>query len=79
MTESDTRLALEQAGFTPVLWRDDTELALEWFKMMTAGTASNGLNLGIVMGPKMREMTDNLGRNLREGRLGLLSAILKRD
>jgi len=79
MTENDTRLTLGQAGFTPVLWRDDTETALEWFKRMSAGTSPNGLNLGIVMGPKMRETTDNLSRNLRDGRLGLLSAILKRD
>jgi hypothetical protein len=41
--------------------------------------SSNGLSLGVVMGPDFREMTGNLARNLREKRLGVLSAVLKRD
>ena len=79
LSERDTRIALEQAGFTPLLWRDDTEIAIEWFTRTTAGSASNGLNLGVVMGPHMRGMASNLARNLREDRLGVLSAVLKRD
>jgi SAM-dependent methyltransferase len=79
LSERDTLIALEQAGFTPLLWRDDTEIALEWFKMTMAGSAPNGLNLGVVMGPDMREMASNLARNLREDRLGVLLAVLKRD
>ena len=79
LSERDTRAALEQAGFTPLLWRDDTEIALEWFKMATAGSAPKGLNLGVVMGPEMREMTGNLARNLLEDRLGILSAVVQRD
>jgi SAM-dependent methyltransferase len=78
LSERDTRIQLEQAGFTPLLWRDDTETALEWFKKTMAGSPPNGLNLGIVMGPDMREMASNLVRNLREDRLGVLSAVLKR-
>jgi hypothetical protein len=38
-----------------------------------------GLNLGLVMGPDFPAMTGNLARNLRENRLGVLSAVLIRD
>src|SRR6185437_13220047 len=79
LSEPDTRTALEEAGFTPIVWRDDTEPALEWFKETMGGSPPNGLNLGVVMGPEMREMTLNLARNLREGRLGVLFAVLRRD
>jgi SAM-dependent methyltransferase len=79
LSEPDTRTALEEAGFTPIVWRDDTEPALEWFKETMGGSPPNGLNLSVVMGPEMREMTLNLARNLREGRLGVLFAVLRRD
>jgi SAM-dependent methyltransferase len=76
LSEAETRSRLEEAGFKPVLWRDDTEKALGWFKEVAAGAPSGGPNLGVVMGPDFREMTANLVRNLRENRLGLLSAVL---
>lgn len=79
LTEADTRVALEQAGFTPIVWRDDTEAALEWFKKTMAGPPQNGLSLAVIMGQEMREMASNLARNVRENRLGVLFAVLKRD
>jgi SAM-dependent methyltransferase len=79
LSEGDTRMSLEKAGFTPVFWRDDTEIALDWFKTTMTGPPQNGMNLGVVMGADMREMASNLARNLREDRLGVLSAVLKRD
>jgi SAM-dependent methyltransferase len=92
LSEGDTRTRLEQAGFQPLLWRDDTEAALDWFqKIMAAAPAaaasatpnsgapgSASLTLGLVMGPESRAMLANLARNLREHRLGLLSAVLTR-
>ena len=79
LSEGDTRQALEQSGFKVVAWRDDTKAALDWFKTTIAGSPPNGPNLGIVMGPDFRSMTANLARNIRENRLGVLSAILIRD
>jgi SAM-dependent methyltransferase len=79
LRERDTRVTLEQGGFTPTLWRDDTEVAGNWFNATMTGAPQNGLSLGVVMGPDFREMTGNLVRNLRENRLGVLSAVLKRD
>ena len=76
LSEVDTRKALEQAGFKVVAWRDDTQAALDWFKTTMAGSPPNGPNLGIVMGPDFRSMSANLARNIRENRLGVLSAIL---
>jgi hypothetical protein len=69
---------VEQVGFTPIVWRDDSEAALEWFKM-TANSPQTGLSLGIVMGQDMREMASNLVRNLREDRLGVLFAVVSRN
>jgi ubiquinone/menaquinone biosynthesis C-methylase UbiE len=84
LSEGDTRTALEQAGFKTVLWRDDTQTALDWFKAAMAGAPPSGLNpgalnLGVVMGPDFPAMTSNLARNLRENRLGVLSAVLTRE
>jgi SAM-dependent methyltransferase len=79
LNERDTRTALEQAGFKVVLWRDDTQTALDWFKAVMAGPPPSELNLGVVMGPDFRAMTANLARNIGENRLGVLSAVLNRD
>jgi hypothetical protein len=39
----------------------------------------SGPNLGLVMGPDFASMTGNLARNLRENRLGVLSAVMTRE
>ena len=77
-SEAETRAALEQAGFKVALWRDDTQTALDWFKTAMTSSPPNGLSLGVVMGPEFTATTGNLARNLRENRLGLLSAVLTR-
>ena len=79
LTESETRTALEDAGYKAVLWRDDTEVVLEWLKTVMVAQGQSGLNLGLVMGQDFPTMTGNLARNLRENRLGVLSAVLIRD
>lgn len=78
ISAEDTRAALEAAGFTVQLWRDDTETALDWFKAAAANPSPGPLNLGVVMGPEFPAISGNLGRNIREGRLGVLSAVFKR-
>jgi SAM-dependent methyltransferase len=79
LSERDTREALEQARFKAILWRDDTQVALDWFKAMMAGSPPSGPNLGLVMGPDFETKTRNLARNIGENRLGVLSAVLTRD
>jgi SAM-dependent methyltransferase len=51
LSEGDTRAALEEAEFRAVHWRDDTQIAFNWFKSAVAGPPPVGPNLGIVMGP----------------------------
>lgn len=79
LSERDTWTSLEEAGFTPVIWRDDTEIGLGWFKTATTGQTQDEINLGLVMGPDMWKIASCLARNLREGRLGVLSAVLRCD
>jgi SAM-dependent methyltransferase len=76
LSESETGALLEQAGFKTVLWHDDTAKALDWFKTATAGPPASGPSLGLVMGPDFQVRTANLSRNLRENRLGVLTAVL---
>jgi SAM-dependent methyltransferase len=73
LSESHTRTALEDAGYNAVLWRDDTQVALDWFKTVMGAQPQSGPNLGMVMGPDFPAMTGNLARNVRENRLGVLS------
>jgi SAM-dependent methyltransferase len=79
LSKGETRTALEQGGFKAVLWRDDTETALDWFEAVMAGSPPRVLNLGVVMGPDFPAITSNLARNVRENRLGVLSTVLTRD
>jgi SAM-dependent methyltransferase len=81
LSEGETRTALERAGFQAVVWRDDSQTALDWFKATLAGPPPSGpgLNLGVVLGPDFQAMTANLARNIRENRLGVLSAVLTRE
>jgi len=58
---------------------DATQVALDWFKTIIGAQPSSGPNLGPVMGPDFSAMTGNLARNLRENRLGVLSAVLTRS
>jgi SAM-dependent methyltransferase len=78
MSEGETRTALEHAGFQPFFWRDDSQTAIDWFRTTLAGPPPSGPNLGVVLGPEFRAMTANLARNIREQRLGVLSAVLTR-
>jgi len=73
------RATPQPAGFKVALWRDDTQTALDWFKAGMTASAPSGLNLGVVMGADFPALTGNLARNLRENRVGVLSAVLTRD
>ena len=78
MSEGETCTALEHAGFQPVFWRDDSQTAIDWFRTTLAGPPPSGPHLGVVLGAEFRAMTANLARNIREQRLGVLSAVLTR-
>ena len=74
------RALLEGQGFSVVSWTDHTEAGKAWFAEMRQAPAAAPppLGLHVVMGPEFKEMAGNLGRNLAEGRVGLVEAILER-
>src|SRR5690242_18455652 len=62
LTSAATREAIEQAGFRALVWRDETETAKAWFAELRNAGPPPSLNLGLVMGPDVAQLTGNLGR-----------------
>jgi ubiquinone/menaquinone biosynthesis C-methylase UbiE len=77
LTAAATREAIEPAGFRTLAWQDDTEAANAWFAQLRASGPPPSPNLGVVMGPDFAQLAANLGRNLIEGRLGILTAVFE--
>jgi hypothetical protein len=77
LTAAATRAAIEPAGFRTLTWHDDTEAAKAWIAQLRASGPPPSLNLGVVMGPEFAQLSANLGRNLMEGRLGILTAVFE--
>ena len=77
LTASATRAAIEPAGFRTLEWCDDTEVAKAWIAQVRASGPPPSPNLGVVMGPDFAQLSANLGRNLLEGRIGILSAVFE--
>jgi sarcosine/dimethylglycine N-methyltransferase len=77
LTAKATREAIEPAGFRTLAWQDDTEAAKTWFAELRESGPPPQPNLGTVMGPDFLQLAANLGRNLMEGRLGILTAVFE--
>ena len=77
LTAAATREAIEPAGFHTLVWQDDTEAANAGFAQLRASGPPPAPNLGVVMGPDFVQLAANLGRNLMEGRLGILTAVFE--
>jgi len=77
LTADETREAVEEAGFRALEWQDDSEAGKAWFAQLRASGPPPPPNLGLVMGPDIIELSTNLGRNLAEGRLGILAAVFE--
>jgi SAM-dependent methyltransferase len=77
LTAKATRAAIEPAGFRALVWQDDSETAKAWFAQVRAAGPPPSLNLGVVMGPDFAQLAANLARNIAEGRLGILTAVLE--
>ncbi len=77
LTAEATRAAVEPAGFKACVWQDDTEPAKVWFANLHNAGPPPSPNLGVVMGPDIAQLAGNLGRNLMEGRLGILTAVFE--
>ena len=77
LTVEATRAAIEHAGFRTLSLQDDSETAKAWFAQLRASGPPPSPHLGVVIGPDFAELTKNLGRNLMEGRLGVLTAVFE--
>jgi SAM-dependent methyltransferase len=69
---------LGRTGFRQVAWADRSAEGQAWFRELAAITpaAVPRLGLQVVMGPEFPAMFANLRRNLAEGRIRLVQAIL---
>ena len=77
LTAAATREAIEPAGFRTLAWQDDSEAANAWFAQLRASGPPPSPNLGVVMAPDFAQLAAKLGRNLLEGRLGILTAVFE--
>jgi ubiquinone/menaquinone biosynthesis C-methylase UbiE len=77
LTASATREVIELAGFRALVWQDDTEAAKAWAHQLRASGPLPSPNLSVVMGPDFAQLATNLGRNLVEGRFGILTAVFE--
>ena len=85
ITPDAMRDALEKAGFKVTLWNDNTEVAVAWFaeqqkaRASAPASAPPALGLHVAMGADFPSLGANLGRNLKEGRVGIIQAIVERS
>lgn len=77
LTAAATCEAVEQAGFRALTLQDDTEAAKQWVIQLRDAGPPPPPNLSVVMGPDFAHLAANLGRNLLEGRLGVLMAVFE--
>ena len=77
LTAAATREAIERAGFRALAWQDDTEAAKAWIAQLRRSGPPPSPNLGVVMGPDFAQLIANVGRDLMEGRLGVLTAVFE--
>jgi SAM-dependent methyltransferase len=76
LTAAATREAVEAAGFRTLISQDDSAAAKAWVAQVRASPPPSP-NLGVVMGPDFAQLAANLGRNIVEDRVGILSAVFE--
>jgi sarcosine/dimethylglycine N-methyltransferase len=81
LSEENMRSTLLRQGFSVSSWADRSDAAISWYAEQQAARAnrqSPAVNLQLAMGPEFPAMSANFGRNLREGRIGLVQAVMTR-
>ena len=82
VSPDELRKLLEESGFTVADWSDTTEAARAWFvalaeRIRTEGFPSLGFHL--LLGADFKEMAQNQGRNLQEGRIVLAQIVARKQ
>lgn len=75
LTADETRAVLEEEGFTLASLDDVTQEALGWAAQQGAPAQPGAANAGMIVGARMAEMAGNFVKNLREGRVRLMTGI----
>lgn len=81
LTGTEMQQPIEDAGFTPLVWRDVSEFAIEWFRnAITAAehrhsTGHPPLGLNLLMGESAAPKIRNLLLNLEEDRVRVVQAV----
>lgn len=81
VSPDELRKLVEQAGFTVADWSDTTEAARAWFVALAEKIRKEGfpaLGFHVLMGGDFKEMAQNQGRNLQEGRIALAQVVAKK-
>jgi SAM-dependent methyltransferase len=77
VTADDLRSVFEEAGFEPVVWNEQ-EAALAEIGQRSFTPTVDPVRVGLAqLMPDFEQRMGNLGRNVAEGRLGLLQAVLR--
>jgi len=71
LTKAETIAAFERVDLTLSVWNDVTAAASAWIDQPKP-PSPQGLSLATVMGPRFADMSANLVRNIREGRIRLV-------
>jgi len=77
----EVRALLDRTGFEVLSWRETTAVSLQWIEAMLERRRSQGapqLGLQLLLGETAPRKFDNLQRNLAEGRLTVVQALLER-
>jgi ubiquinone/menaquinone biosynthesis C-methylase UbiE len=83
-TPEETRALLEAAGFKVMTWLDNTDAAIaeteaERARATTSGGGQPILGVHLVVGPSFWDKARNGNRSMRENRIRLINAVLRRD
>jgi ubiquinone/menaquinone biosynthesis C-methylase UbiE len=81
VTPGEMRTLLDKTGFTVTDWSDTTEVACTWFVRLAEKIRKEGfpvLGFHLLLGDDFKEMAQNQGRNLQEGRIVLAQIIARK-
>ncbi|WP_421281741.1 methyltransferase domain-containing protein [Aeromonas taiwanensis] len=81
VSPEELRSLLAEADFTVTEWRDTTEAARTWFVALAEKIRRDGLpplGFHLLLGSDFKEMAQNQGRNLQEGRIALAQIVARK-
>lgn len=81
LTQSEARERTAAAGFAEVIWEDVTGSSLQWWRQRLAAPTQATpppLGLHLLMGAEAPVNGKNMVRNLEEGRITVVQAVLQR-